>query len=106
MLCAPHTHRIPEVPRTRRQSRPRLRLRIICDNYATHNHPKARAWLDRIPRITMHFTPTSCSWLNTVEIFFGITRRAIRCGIAEASLDNQKTAPSPNVSPIGGRRRK
>jgi hypothetical protein len=39
------------------------------------------AWLDRNPRITMHFTPTSGSWLNMVEIFFGIiTRQAIRRG--------------------------
>jgi transposase len=38
-----------------------------------------RAWLARHPRITLHFTPTGCSWLNMVEIFFGIiTRQAIR----------------------------
>ncbi|MEU4672068.1 transposase, partial [Amycolatopsis sp. NPDC023774] len=38
-------------------------------------------WLDKNTRITLHFTPTSCSWLNMVEIFFGIiTRQAIRRG--------------------------
>jgi hypothetical protein len=43
--------------------------------------PEVTAWLDRNPRITMHFTPTSGSWLNMVEIFFGIiTRQAIRRG--------------------------
>ena len=53
----------------------------MCDNYATHKHPTVKAWLARNPRITLHFTPTSGSWLNLVEIFFGIiTRQAIRRG--------------------------
>jgi transposase len=60
---------------------PRRKLHIVCDNYATHKHPAVQAWLARNPRITMHFTPTSGSWLNMVEIFFGIiTRQAIRRG--------------------------
>jgi transposase len=60
---------------------PRVKLHIVCDNYATHKHPAVRAWLDTHKRITMHFTPTSGSWLNMVEIFFGIiTRQAIRRG--------------------------
>ena len=60
---------------------PRVKLHIVCDNYGTHKHPKVKAWLDRNPRITLHFTPTSGSWLNMVEIFFGIiTRQAIRRG--------------------------
>ena len=43
--------------------------------------PGGDAWLARNPRITLHFTPTSGSWLNMVEIFFGIiTRQAIRRG--------------------------
>ncbi len=50
---------------------PRVKLHLVCDNYATHNHPDVQAWLARNPRITMHFTPTSVSWLNMVEIFFG-----------------------------------
>ena len=54
---------------------------MVCDNYATHKHPAVKAWLARDPRITLHFTPTSGSWLNLVEIFFGIiTRQAIRRG--------------------------
>ena len=62
---------------------PRVNLHIVCDNYATHKHPKVKAWLAKNPRITMHFTPTSGSWLNMVEIFFGIiTRQAIRRGRA------------------------
>ncbi|HEY5050513.1 MAG TPA: IS630 family transposase [Acidothermaceae bacterium] len=60
---------------------PRVPLHLVVDNYATHNHPQVKAWLARNPRITMHFTPTSGSWLNMVEIFFGIiTRQAIRRG--------------------------
>ena len=60
---------------------PRVKLHIVCDNYGTHKHPKVAAWLAKNPRITMHFTPTSGSWLNMVEIFFGIiTRQAIRRG--------------------------
>jgi transposase len=60
---------------------PRVKLHVVADNYATHKHPQVQAWLARNPRITMHFTPTSGSWLNMVEIFFGIiTRQAIRRG--------------------------
>jgi transposase len=60
---------------------PRVRLHIVCDNYATHKHPAVRAWLERNPRISLHFTPTSGSWLNLVEVFFSIiTRQAIRRG--------------------------
>jgi transposase len=60
---------------------PRVKLHLVVDNYATHKHPTVQAWLTRNPRITMHFTPTSGSWLNMVEIFFGIiTRQAIRRG--------------------------
>jgi transposase len=56
------------------------RLQVVVDNY-TNKHPKVTAWLARNPRITLHFTPTSGSWLNMVEIFFGIiTRQAIRRG--------------------------
>jgi len=54
-------------------------LHIGRDNYGTH--PDVQAWLAQHPRITLHFTPTSGSWLNMVEIFFSIiTRQAIRRG--------------------------
>ena len=50
-------------------------------NYGTHKHPSVKAWLAKNPRIQLHFTPTSGSWLNLVEVFFGIiTRQAIRRG--------------------------
>jgi len=63
------------------KAHPRRKLHVVCDNYATHKHPNVVAWLDKNPRVTLHFTPTSGSWLNMVEIFFGIiTRQAIRRG--------------------------
>ena len=81
--CLPR-HRHQEFLRFLKQvakAYPRRRLHIVCDNYATHKHPTVKAWLARNPRITLHFTPTSGSWLNLVEIFFGIiTRQAIRRG--------------------------
>jgi transposase len=81
--CLPR-HRHQEFLRFLKQvakAYPRRKLHIVCDNYATHKHPAVTAWLARNPRITMHFTPTSGSWLNMVEIFFGIiTRQAIRRG--------------------------
>jgi transposase len=56
-------------------------VHAILDNYGTHKHPKVMAWLERHPRWTFHFTPTSCSWLNAVETFFAkLTRRRLRRG--------------------------
>ena len=60
---------------------PRRELHVVTDNYATHKHPAVRAWLTRHPRVQLHFTPTSGSWLNLVEAFFSIiTRQALRRG--------------------------
>jgi transposase len=60
---------------------PRRELHVVLDNYHTHKHDEINAWLVKHPRITLHFTPTSGSWLNLVEVFFGIiTRQAIRRG--------------------------
>jgi transposase len=60
---------------------PGRELHVVVDNYATHKHPAVRAWLKRHPRISLHFTPTSGSWLNLVEAFFSIlTRQALRRG--------------------------
>ena len=58
-----------------------LDLHLIIDNYATHKHPKVRAWLADRPRYHVHYTPTYSSWLNQVERWFGlITQRSIRRG--------------------------
>jgi len=67
---------------------PRVELHVVCDNYATHKHPKVAAWLARHPRITLHFTPTSASWMNLVECFFSIiTRQAIHRGTFTSVAD-------------------
>src|SRR3954465_13976714 len=60
---------------------PRRDLHIVLDNYHTHKHDDINQWLARHPRITLHFTPTSGSWVNLGKVFFGIiTRQAIRRG--------------------------
>jgi transposase len=60
---------------------PRRQLHLVLDNYGTHTHAAVKAWLARHPRIHLHFTPTSASWMNLVEVFFSIiTRQAIRRG--------------------------
>ena len=60
---------------------PKLELHLICDNYGTHKHPAVKHWLAAHPRFHPHFTPTSASWLNLVERWFGlITSQAIRRG--------------------------
>jgi transposase len=57
-------------------------LHLIADNYATHKHPKVKAWLKRHPRFHMHFTPTSASWLNMVERFFrDLTTQRLQRGV-------------------------
>ncbi len=56
-----------------------LAVHIVADNYATHKTPAIQAWLAAHPRFTMHFTPTSSSWLNQVERWFGeLTAKMLR----------------------------
>jgi transposase len=65
-----------------------LQVHLILDNYATHNHPNVRAWLAKHSRFVLHFTPTSSSWLNMVELFFGrLTDKALRRGIFHSVPD-------------------
>lgn len=67
-------------------------VHVILDNYATHKHPKVKAWLARHPRFAFHFTQTSCSWLNTVESFFAkLTERRLKCGVFRSIIDLQAT---------------
>jgi len=69
---------------------PGKQIEAVVDNYATHKHPKVRAWLERHPRWTFHFTPTSGSWLNAVENFLSIlTRKRIRRGSFHSIADLQ-----------------
>ena len=56
-------------------------IHVILDNLSTHTTPEARQWLADNPRVRFHFTPVGSSWLNMIEIWFGIiTRQAIRRG--------------------------
>jgi len=58
-----------------------LKLHLVLDNYGTHKHPKVQSWLKRHRRFEMHFIPTSSSWLNQVERWFGeLTQKAVRRG--------------------------
>ncbi len=50
-------------------------LHLVMDNYAAHKRVEVRDWLAKNPRIKVHFTPTSGSWLNLVEVWFGIIER-------------------------------
>jgi transposase len=87
---------------------PEKHLHLIADNYATHKHPKVQRWLARHPRIHMHFTPTSSSWLNMVERFFrDLTDKRIRRGVFRdveelimsifAYIDHYNEAPKPLI---------
>ena len=81
--CQPR-HRHQEFLRFLKQvakAYPERELHLVVDNYATHKRPEVRAWLAANPRLQVHFTPTSGSWLNLVEVWFGIIeRQAIRRG--------------------------
>ncbi len=95
--------------RTIDQNTPRsLDLHMVIDNYATHKHAKVKARLKRHPRFHLHFTPTSASWINQVERFFGlITESAIRRGVfhsvaelkttIETYLDRHNADPKPFI---------
>lgn len=54
------------------RANPRRELHVVLDNSSTHGTPEVTAWLAKNPRIHFHYTPTSASWLNQVEGFFGI----------------------------------
>jgi transposase len=64
---------------------PRGEIEVVLDNVSTHKTPDVVAWLAKHPRFTFHFTPTSASWMNQVETWFGIlSRQAIRRGSFES----------------------
>jgi putative transposase len=86
-----------------------LDVHCICDNYATHSHPKVKAWLASKPRWHMHFIPTYSSWLNQVERFFSlITDKAIRRGSFTSvkqlvqRIDHFVAAHNANCQPFKG----
>lgn len=54
-------------------------LHLVMDNYGTHGTPEVKDWLSRHPRFQVHYIPTSSSWLNLIERWFGeLTRKRIR----------------------------
>ena len=83
-------------------------LHIIVDNYSTHKHEKVQNWLKQNNRVCLHFTPTSSSWLNLVERFFGVlTERQLKRGVFTSVeeleqkiieyIDNNNKNPKPFV---------
>jgi transposase len=83
-------------------------VHLIVDNYATHKHPLVTRWLQRRPRFHVHFTPTSCSWLNMVERFFrDLTEKQLRRGVFRNVeellesigdyIDNHNRRPKPFI---------
>jgi transposase len=81
-----------------------LDIHVIQDNYATHKHPKVRAWLKRHRRFKSHFTPTSSSWMNLVERFFAdLNEDVIRTGsfasVNELVRDIEAYLAERNVNP-------
>ena len=83
-----------------------LDLHVIVDNYATHKHPRVKAWLKRHPRFHVHFIPTSSSWLNMIERWFReITQKRLRRGTfrnvselieaIESFIEAHNTSPRP-----------
>jgi len=82
-------------------------LHLIADNYATHKHPTVQRWLIRHPRVHMHFTPTSSSWLNLVERVFGdLTAKQLRRGVFRsvpeliAAIDAYMTQRNAHPTPF------
>ncbi|MFC5725104.1 IS630 family transposase, partial [Streptomyces gamaensis] len=56
-------------------------IHVVLDNLSTHTTPEVNTWLAKNPHVHFHFTPVGSSWLNQIEIWFGIlTRQAIRRG--------------------------
>ena len=63
-------------------------IHIISDNYSTHKHEKVKKWFAKHKRFHMHFTPTSASWMNQVEIWFGILHnKRIKRGVFRSVKD-------------------
>ncbi|MEO6202470.1 MAG: IS630 family transposase [Nitrospirales bacterium] len=67
-----------------------ITLHLVMDNYGTHKHPNVQGWLKRHLRFVPHFVPTSASWLNLVERWFGeLTAKAVRRGSFTSVADLQ-----------------
>src|SRR5262245_58903879 len=85
----------------------KLQVHVIVDNYGTHTHDNVKAWLAKHPRFHLHVTPTSSSWLNLVERWFGdLTGKAIRRGVFRsvpdliAAIESYLTAYNNDPKPL------
>jgi len=79
---------------------PRRELHVVLDKVSTHKSPEVERWLGRHKRVHFHFTPTSASWLNQVETWFGIlTSQALGRGSFESV---RASLPRSNASPARG----
>jgi transposase/transposase-like protein len=90
---AKHRHQefLAFLRKVERETPAELKLHLIVDNYATHKHEKVKKWLKRNQRVHLHFIPTSSSWLNLVERFFGIlTEKQLRRGVHRSVKDLEK----------------
>jgi len=77
-----HQEFLKFLKKVERQTPKDKEIHIILDNYATHKHPNVLEWIEKKKRIFIHFIPTSSSWLNLVERFFGIlTDKQLRRGV-------------------------
>jgi transposase len=81
-----------------------LDVHLVLDNYGTHKTPAVHRWLLRHPRFELHFTPTSSSWLNLVERFFGevearVLRRGSHRSVAELASDIRAWITGWNENP-------
>jgi hypothetical protein len=66
-------------------------LHVVMDNYSTHKHPRVQRWFKRHDCFVPHFVPTSSSWLNLVERWFGeLTGKRIRRGVFVSVEDLQQ----------------
>ena len=93
--CRPrHTHKefLTFLQKVEKQTPTDLALHLIVDNYATHKHQTIKTWLKRHPRVQLHFIPTSSSWLNLVERFFGLlTQKQLRRGVFTSVKELERT---------------
>ena len=102
-----HQEFLQFLKKVERQTPKDQQIHIVLDNYATHKHPKILEWITRKKRIFLHFIPTSSSWLNLVERFFGmLTEKQLRRGVftsvkeLEAALENFIAQHNRNPKPF------
>lgn len=103
-----HTEWLKFLRLINRRTPPDQDIHIICDNYATHKHPKVKSWFKYHKRFHVHFTPTSASWLNMVERFFrDLSEQQLRRGVFRSVpelehavlgyVDKHNKAPAPFI---------